>query len=444
VSREIMPAWRGLRVRPRPDSDAVLVPVTGPGFPDGAHGPSHPQAPGRTTPQLAVIDPFVRGPLSLDARPPGPHQLELLPNDQAPVRAAPGHGVPIDAVPLDGPASAEPPPPRRSLQRLGVAAVAVASLGIGVLGGSGYAQQTARHQREADTRVLLWVDGAQVPGEAQPGAPVVLRVNLIVTGAPLVLDRVMLGAGEGDSLGGVTLLPGRQAAADLALRPDCAAAARSGAGRVEPAAHLRAVVRAAGSARTREVPLDVLADPSALWMSLLAPCAGDLEEESAREAAAEVTAAESTAAGGAGSAGAGAAGPSPALTVSGLTADPSGRLRFALHLRGAAAARFTMPLAMVSGSRARFRLRSRPTLPIIVRPGATVRVTVSVTATCPGHTGALPSTYGLLLPQAGSVAPGWGRAAAGASAAETSVPLEGWDDGVAAMALTAAVLHGCR
>jgi hypothetical protein len=130
---------------------------------------------------------------------------------------------------------------------------------------------------------------------------------------------------------------------------------------------------------------------------------------------------------------------SPALTVSSLTATSGGRLGFTLRSRGSVPLRLTLPAAAPGGPRARFALHARPALPVTVRPGTTVRVTVDVTATCPARGGPLPSTYGMLLPQV-TTAPTTAHAAPGAGV----VPLEGWDDGIAAEALTAAVLSGCR
>jgi hypothetical protein len=176
------------------------------------------------------------------------------------------------------------------------------------------------------------------------------------------------------------------------------------------------------------VPLDVLADPSALMLSLLEPCS----------ATAEQTAAE-----GVGSPDVSEGGgvtPSPAVTVASLRATSTGRLTFTLTSRGSAVTRFTLPVATLLGSRARFTLHSRPGLPITVHPGESVRVTIDVTAACRSHTGTLPTTYGLLLPQAGIGA----HPAAARTPAAGPVPLEGWDDGVAAAALTAAALRGCR
>jgi hypothetical protein len=306
-------------------------------------------------------------------------------------------------------------------------ALAVACLLVGALGGSGWSRQQTQAQADAATRVLLWTDGEQVPGELESGAASTrLRVTLMATGAPVILERVLLGAGQGDSEAGVTLLPGRQATADLVLHADCSAMTHDDRGVVANLSDQRAVVRPAGSRHSREVPLDVLADSSTLMLSLLAPCS----------TVAQQTAAEAVAAGPTPT-------PSTSITVAALAATPTGRLTFVLRSRGSAATLFTLPVGTAAGSRARFAVRSRPALPITVRPGATVRVTVDVTATCRSHTGVLPVTYGLLLPQARTVTPG--RASgAGAGSALGDVPLEGWDDGVAAAALTAAALHACR
>ncbi|HEY6793541.1 MAG TPA: hypothetical protein VI248_02540 [Kineosporiaceae bacterium] len=538
MSREIMPGWQGLRVRPRRDPNAVrrtppestgeaaagreagtgaasevawappqgtlMVPPWG-GGPDAgrcagtaAGTTPHPAAarsiPGPTptrnapsalppippAPRLLPAPIPPRGPVSTAGVPPQTTPAGATPVpalsirrtsvDQRPVPAAPvpaappttplsAAPVPATVVPaatdllsldLDEPVRGDPPgtelgPARRGLRRLGLAAVAVASLGVGVLGGSGYAQQTARTQRDAETAVMLWADSADVPGEAEPGAPAVLRVTLAVTGAPVVVDRVLLGAGEGDSPNGVALVPGRPVPADLVVHADCSTVSRDAAGLVTRPGNLRAVIHRDGSSRHREVPLNVLADPSAVMLSLLAPCMAATEQATAEETTADADAANDVSAVGAlapGSGGRPSAGAPPALLVSGLTAHSNGRLTFAVRSRGTATSRFTMPVASIAGSRARFQVRSRPALPVTVRPGATVRVTVDVRASCHDHPGTLPMTYGLLLPQAETAAGAGGRTAAGA--ARRSVPLEGWDDGVAAAALTAAVLRGCR
>ena len=130
---------------------------------------------------------------------------------------------------------------------------------------------------------------------------------------------------------------------------------------------------------------------------------------------------------------------SAAVTVGGLTAGQNGRLTFTLVARGGDPTRFNLPMASAESSRIRFTLRSHPTLPITVQPGASVRVTVDVKAACRSHTGVLPRTYGLLLPQAHGVR----RGPASRTPSVGEIPVEGWDDGTAAAALTAAALKGC-
>jgi hypothetical protein len=233
----------------------------------------------------------------------------------------------------------------------------------------------------------------------------------------------------------VTLRPGRSATAELTLHPDCGALGSDP--RAEPAlasstTSAHAVVRAPGSTTSREVPLDVVGDPSGLILTLMAGCSS-----SAADVAAEGLS-DDTGTGTAGTSG------SAAVTASGLAATRTGRLSFTLTARGAAVG-FTLPMATPAGP-VRFTARAHPSLPLTVRPGSPVRVIVDVTAVCRGRTRALPSVYGLLLPRADASPDATTGSSARVSLATlaTGVPVEGWDDGVAAAALTAAALRGCR
>jgi len=425
-----MPPRPTLRVRPRPvpDGDAVTARPPFPALRD-ARPPS--TAPFETVPppggDAGLIDDDLRDTEPFDE----PIHVDL--GDPEPI-----HAEPLDTEMVDPSAEWGRPVGHRRLRPGWVAALAVGCLAVGALGGSTWSRQGAQQQLDAATHVFLWTDGTQVPGDpslgdgtAAPDGTAVpstrLRVTLMATGTPVILERVLLGDGQGESPAGVTLLPGVEATADLDLRPDCAAFSRDGEGVVARLGQQRAVVRPAGSQRSREVPLDVLADSSALMLSLVSPCTSATAPQTSAEGL--QTSPEGLVPG------ASAPAPSPALTVVGLAAGPTGRLTFTLRARGTATTRFSLPLAATVGSRARFTVRSRPALPITVRPGTAVRVTVDVTAACRSHTGSLPPTYGLLLPAA---------QLGGTSPARAEVPLEGWDDGVAAAALTAAALRGCR
>ena len=436
-----MPPRPTLRVRPRPvpDGDAVTAAPPVPSLRD-ARPP--------TTAPFDTVPPRGGAPLAGDADLLDPDLLDpdlLDPDLLDPDRINPDRidAEPLDAEPLDADLTAADlihpfgePGRRVGHRRLRpgwVAALAVGCLAVGAVGGSSWSRQGAQQQLDAGTHVFLWTDGTQVSDPSLPDGSVVvatrLRVTLMATGTPVILQRVLLGAGQGESAAGVTLLPGVETTADLDLRPDCAAFSRDGEGVVARLGQQRAVVRPAGSQRSREVPLDVLADSSALMLSLVSPCTSATAPQTSAEGL--QTSPEGLVPGAVASAPA----PSPALTVVGLAAGPTGRLTFTLRARGTATTRFSLPLAATVGSRARFTVRSRPALPITVRPGTAVRVTVDVTAACRSHTGSLPPTYGLLLPAA---------QLGGTSPARAEVPLEGWDDGVAAAALTAAALRGCR
>ena len=435
-----MPPAAALRVRPRPDPDGdhapsvlAVPPFVPPFAPADLQFGDHPHHPGHATDPTGLGAP---------GRVAGPGPEPAAPAD---LLEGPDPTFPLDGFPLD-----EAPPTGtdrqdrqdRRVRPAWLAAVAVGCLAVGALGGAGWSHADAQHQLDAATHVFLWTDGTQLPAGSDAFAGSVgtaatgtrLRVNLLVTGSPVILQRVLLGAGQGESTAGITLLPGVEVTADLDLRPDCAALARDGEGVVADLSRQHAVVRPAGSQRTREVPLDVLADPAALMLPLVAPCSSATAAQASAEGLESdpVPTTPTTP-------WAGTAAPSPAVTVVGLTASPTGRLTFTLRSRGTAVTRFALPVAATVGSRTRFTLRTRPALPLTLRPGTAVRVTVDVTVSCRSHTGALPPTYGLIQPQ-GRLA----GAPTAPSAASAEVPVEGWDDGTAAAAVTAATLRGCR
>jgi hypothetical protein len=156
--------------------------------------------------------------------------------------------------------------------------VALVALLAGAAVGDAHAGHAARTQLAAGTRVLLWADATEVPGDGV-GEPEsvglsALPVSLVVTGSPVTVSRLLFGVGEADASPALALRPGVRLSTDLVLRPDCAVLGRDGG---HPAAftQARAVVRLPGAAGLREVPLDVLGDPSAVLLSLLAPCADD-------------------------------------------------------------------------------------------------------------------------------------------------------------------------
>lgn len=411
MSREVLPAGTGLHVRQRLHADADGLRATDP--PVSRHVPS------RTAP--APTDPTEPTGLTEPTEPTGPMEPTgdaasadpVLRLDEAPAGEAP---------PAAGPgASGRRPGP------LLVAVVAIACLAAGALAGSGAVRPSARHQLDVTDRVLMWTDGAQVPAGTGAGSHARIRVWFLATGRPTVLERVLFGPGTGDT-DGVTLQPGDRTAADLRLVSDCDVLTQDSTGITTDLSRIRAVVRPVGERQSRQVPVELVADPSPLWLSLLSPCSA-----ATRQVAEEGLSAPDP------STFPGASYGSPALTASTLAVTSSGRLTFALRSRGSVPVRFTLPVAAVAGSRARFTLRAHPSLPVTVRPGTAVRVVVDVSASCRTRSGSLPSTYGLLLPQV-ATAPTTVHSAPGGGV----VPLEGWDDGLAAEALTAAALRSCR
>jgi len=419
-----MPAQQGLPLRPRPRPDDAIPPrdataprdVTPPrdatpppdavlaAGPLPSGGPTVLLDPVGPSTLLDPVGPSTRpGPLGPTARSQQPHRVH---------RRSPA-STPVD---LDERAPSRARATGRG--RRPVVVAAVIGLVAGAAAGITWAQGRADRDRAATTRVLLWADADLAPSPQPDGR---VRVNLTVSGSPVVLERVRLGEGEGDAEGGVTLRPGEHAAADLVVRPGCSA---SGDGSGTPQGS--AVVRAAGSNRSRTVPVDVLADPSALLAALTASCpaTGRTAEGTGTSAGLPDPAAGAEAAD--------PLPPSPTLVVSALTADGTGRLTFTVRSRARTAARLTLPVGVVVGSRARIDVRARPELPLLVPAGGAVAVVLDVTAACRSHTGTLPGTYGLLVPQARTEGP-----------RPATVAVEGWDDGVVAEAVTAAVLRHC-
>jgi len=404
-----MPAHQGLPLRQRPRPDDAVLSRDGVRPPDGALpvGLLPPDRP--TTPP----DPVHRESPAAEGRRGGRWDGGAQPAGDGPdVGQRPGRGLPAGdggPAPVDLDEAGPSLPARRLAAVRGsrpVVAAAVIGLVAGAAGGVTWAEGRAGQDQVATTRVLVWTDADLAPSPQLDGR---VRVNLMVAGSPVVLERVRLGEGEGDAEGGVTLRPGERAAADLVVRPGCSAAG-DGSGVPEASA----VVRVAGSSRSRTVPVDVLADPSALLAALTASC-----PPTGRTADGSAEAADPLPA-------------SPVLVVSGLTADGTGRLSFTVRSRSRTAARLTLPVGVVIGSRARIDVRARPQLPLLVPAGGAVAVVLDVTAACRSHTGTLPGTYGLLVPQARTEGDH-----------PASVAVEGWDDGVAAEAVTAAVLRHC-
>jgi len=153
-----------------------------------------------------------------------------------------------------------------------VICVALTALACGAAAGDAHARLAAADQVVAGTRVLMWADDATVPGgDGIPlTTPPPLPVGLMVAGSPVTVLRLLLGTGDADV--SLALRPGARRRAEVRLRPDCAALGRDGG---DPAAFAsaRAVVRLTGRPGLRQVPLDVLGNPSAVMLSLLAPCA---------------------------------------------------------------------------------------------------------------------------------------------------------------------------
>jgi hypothetical protein len=171
----------------------------------------------------------------------------------------------------DPPATTVAVGPRRLTAIASVLAVLTALVG-GAVAGDRHATDLARRQAAAATRVLVWSDGEQLPGDAdgESGRHPTLRVSLAVTGGPVTVLRLLLGAGTAEATA-LQVRPGAPVDTELALRPDCAALTSTGADpRTLGAA--RALVRIDHLEGVREVPLDVLGDPAAVMLPLLAPC----------------------------------------------------------------------------------------------------------------------------------------------------------------------------
>jgi hypothetical protein len=164
---------------------------------------------------------------------------------------------------------------RRTVSPITVLAVAAICCALGGLAGNAAGANDARARLLAGARVMLWADVTTLPGEggADPGGSPRVRVTAAAGTGPMVLERVLFSAGSADARPAVTLRPGQQASTDLVLHPDCGTA---GTGlRLTSwgdAPSPRAVVRVGGSSLPVEVPLDLVGDPSALMISLLAPC----------------------------------------------------------------------------------------------------------------------------------------------------------------------------
>jgi hypothetical protein len=181
----------------------------------------------------------------------------------------------LDALGLDPvrPDPVRPAPPRRWVALMTVALLALLA---GAAVGDTHARRAAQDQLLAGTRVLLWADGTELPGDgdAESADLSALPVTLVVAGSPVTVLRLLLGAGEADASPALVLRPGVRVSADLKLHPDCVVLGRDG-GHPAAFATARAVVRMPGESQLREVPLDVLGDPSAVTLSLLAPCTAD-------------------------------------------------------------------------------------------------------------------------------------------------------------------------
>jgi hypothetical protein len=319
---------------------------------------------------------------------------------------------------------------RRSVTPIALVTVALVALGVGAFAGDSQAWSAARGELLAGTRVLLWADSmgsvTRTPGGQ---GPFTVQATLASAGSPVSLQRLHLGVGDGTVRPEVALRPGTKASTKLQLRPDCDVLGRNGP---DPAllGGARAVVRLPGTRRTQEVPLDVVGDASSVLLSLLAPCSsGGYAPEGSDPASV------------------------PQLSVSRMAADPAGRLSFTITDTGDRRAGFDVAVSdapdgfddadapgaakasVVSASPdgpMRFVTTSSPALPLRLYPGLSVQVTVSVSATCAPAGRALPVTYGVLQPQVrvrGVVVP--------------EAAIDGWDDGVAASAVTAAVVRAC-
>jgi len=192
-------------------------------------------------------------------------------------RTAPG-GPAVEfelPAPDDGPPVAPAPDGRQRVTAIAALLAVLAALLVGAVAGDRHASDLGRRQAAAGTRVLIWADDEQVPGdgEGESGRHPTLRVSLAVTAGPVTVLRLLLGAGTAEATG-LQARPGAVLSTDLALRPDCAALARTGAD-PRPLRSARAVIRIPGLEGVREVPVDVLGDPAAVMLPLLAPCAAD-------------------------------------------------------------------------------------------------------------------------------------------------------------------------
>jgi hypothetical protein len=302
---------------------------------------------------------------------------------------------------------------RRSITPIALVSVTAAALGVGALAGTDQAQNTARDQLAAGTRVLMWTDPSAVAAEEQDPqsqATPDFRATLTAAGSPVTLQRIVLAVGQATVQPAIDLRPGARASADLSLTPDCNAV-----GRTDSDASLlnsaRAVVRLPGSQHTQEVPLDVVGDPSAVILTMLAPC-------SLSTYALESSSTDGT---------------NSLLSVTQMSADSSGGLSFTVRSTGIHRAALALALAAPVDSSVRFTLISRPSLPVRVPTGSSARVSVTIAASCPGDGTALPITYGLLRPQI-----------RGRSSSSAGLPVTGWDAGVAAAAVTAAAVRSCQ
>lgn len=201
-------------------------------------------------------------------------------------------------------------PATTGLGATGVAVLLVLGLGLGFAAGqvTGVGTGTAlADQATADrlvaarlaaTRVMIWADGATVPGEDVEGPP--LSVSLVAAGEGVVLERLVLGGATVVPDSPLTLPAGVRVDAELHLADGCLDSVapigasdesrESGSGELGFPAHAvvrltagpggpggrgssEAVRRTSGGDGEHDVPLDVLGDPAGVLLPLLARCA---------------------------------------------------------------------------------------------------------------------------------------------------------------------------
>src|SRR5690348_14191353 len=180
-----MPRQQGLRVRPRRPSD---------GDPDGVS----PVGTGADAAEDTGLD---AGWATHDPQP-GTDDVTVLQLD-GPARAGAG-APPAAAGETGGETGGETAgPARRRLPSIATVLVAVGCLAAGAVAGTGYGEHAERQQAAAATTVLLWSDPGQLPADDTStdelsATPDRLRVTATVSGTPVILERVLLGAGTAD------------------------------------------------------------------------------------------------------------------------------------------------------------------------------------------------------------------------------------------------------